>query len=64
MTCGTSLRNAQKSFAQILRLDERATGRGNMIGVMTLTTGQTCVFPLKRISRLLVIERTWIPLYD
>lgn len=64
MTGGTGLRNAQKSLAQVLYLDQRAIGRGNVLGVMTFVAGQTSVFPLKRISSLLVVERSWIPLYD
>ena len=64
MTSGASLRNTQESLVQILHLDERAISRSNVLGVMTFVAGQASVFSLKRISSLLVVKRTWIPLYD
>lgn len=64
VTCGTCLRNAEESLVQILDLDERTIGGGNVFGGMTAITGQSRVFRLQRVAGLLVIKRAGIPLDD
>lgn len=55
-------RDAQKSIVQILDFDRRALSLGDTLGGMTSIAGESCVFTLKGVSRLLVVECFRVPL--